>query len=164
MLSFENATMPAAQNTSTPRTMIALRVRPNTRRDLIKRDRRAYSTFPDTPRRSTCVAQQQLVAQKHRTLGDDSFARLKALHDLHPAILPEAGRHGALDEMALVVRDPYCHRAVTLARHAVGGHGQRRDRITDPRDEARIHSRSQQVVGIVDLGADKLATRVGIDR
>src|SRR6516225_4624332 len=139
MLSFENATMPAAQNTSTPRTMIALRVRPNTRRDLIMRHLAVpIQTFPGAPRRSTRVAQQQLVAQKHRALGDDSFARLKALQDLHKAILPEAGRDGALDEMAPVGRDPYCHRAVALARHAVGRHGQRRDRITNARDKARI--------------------------
>ena len=37
MFSFENATSPAAQNTTRPSTMIALRVRPNSSTDLIKK-------------------------------------------------------------------------------------------------------------------------------
>jgi hypothetical protein len=35
-LSLENATSPAAQNTASPSTMMALRVKPNSSKDLIK--------------------------------------------------------------------------------------------------------------------------------
>src|SRR6516165_5961692 len=166
MLSLVNATRPAAQNTRTPRTMMALRVRPNTRRDLIKRAFRACSDFDSLPNEldaSTCFAQQELVAQKYRAIRDDGFARLKAAENLNPAVLPQADGHGPLDEMTAVGRDPHRHRAVALPNHAVFRHRKRSHGTSDADHEARIHSGSQQVLRVVDFGANQLSMRIRIE-
>src|SRR6516164_24211 len=166
MLSLVNATKPAAQNTRTPRTMIALRVRPKTRRDLIKRACHACSDFDSllkAPDASTCLAQQELVAQKYCAISDDGFARLKAAENLNPAVLPQADGHGALDEVTAVGRDPHRHRAVALPNNAVFRHRKRSHGTSDADHETRIHSGSQQVLGVVDFGANQLSMRIRVE-
>src|ERR1700726_1206695 len=85
IFSFENATSPAAQKTTRPSTMIALRVRPNSSTDFIK--------SPPGDRRYVALgglavgSQQKLVAEKDRAVGDNQFSGLQTLQDLTPAAL-----------------------------------------------------------------------------
>src|SRR5271166_2146325 len=138
MLSLVNATIPAAQNTTRPSTMIALRVRPKTRSDLIK----GLPVFVDLAhdRASLGVAEQELVAQEHRAVGDHGFAWLQAIEDLHPALLAYASAHDALYEMPAVAGGPHCHRAVTFPDHTRLRHGERAHRVADANNETCVHA------------------------
>src|SRR5580658_8004987 len=108
MLSFENATSPAAQNTTRPSTMIALRVRPNTRIDLITRPHDAFLDDP-TADGSARRSHQKHVAQENGAVGDDGLTGLQPVQDLVPVILLQAKPHGPLDEMAMIAGDPDRH-------------------------------------------------------
>src|ERR1700761_5022228 len=112
MLSLVNATIPAAQNTISPSTMIALRVRPKTRRDLITW--RAYRSGRAGRSPSARIAQQQLVAEEDCAVGHHRLARGEPIQDLHPIVLPDAGGLGPLEIMPVVAGHPHRHRAVAL--------------------------------------------------
>src|SRR5579871_2363058 len=109
MLSLEKATRPAAQNTNTPSTMIALRVRPKLRIDLINcpslRDVIAV-------RRSAFGSGQELVAQEHRSVSHNGFVRAHAFKNLVPTVLLQADLDRPLGETTAVARDPDRHGAV----------------------------------------------------
>src|SRR6202011_703344 len=153
MFNLANAAMPAAQNTTRPSTMMALRVRPKLRMLLTKvlhllshcdRRRRGRSSKHDpssahlgralpvrpSPRRRRCHALTrdrvgELVAEEDRTGGGDLFSQAEAGEDLDPSVLLEAGFHRAPFEPALVGGDPYGHRAVALAHDGFRWRGDR---------------------------------------
>src|ERR1700678_1052521 len=139
MLSFENATSPAAQNTTRPSTMIALRVKPNTRIDLITRPHRKLLEKP-VPDGSARRSQQKYVAQENCAVGDDGFTWLQPLQDLIPAILLQAYLDSPLHKMASIARDPHGHGPVAYPDSPVRRHRKRAHRIADTNNKTGKHT------------------------
>src|SRR6202048_1442078 len=152
---------PAAQNTTTPSTMIALRVRPNSSKD--------FTT--DTPQpsrhhmqwRSPLSSRDELIAQEDSAVAHDDFVWLQAIKNLSPAILLKADFDGSPQETVPVPGHPNGHRSVTLPNDALNGHRGGTYGISNPNDKARKHSRSQLMLRIIDFGANKLPMGIGVN-
>src|ERR1700744_3581900 len=98
--------------------MIALRVRPNSRIDLITKPHRALLDDP-MPGGSARRSHQKYVAQENCTVGDDGLTRFPPLQNLAPVILLKACLDGSFGETAPVAGDPHRHRPVTFPDHPV---------------------------------------------
>src|SRR3981081_1016685 len=90
------------------------------------------------------------------------FVRLQALKNLVPAILLNADLDRSLGETATVDRDPNRHCSVSLSDDSLGGDGEPKHPLTDMNDETGKHSRSQQMLGVVDFGAYQLPMGVRV--
>src|SRR5580704_1939856 len=98
--------------------MIALRVRPNTRIDLITKPHRPLLDAP-TPGGSARRSHQKYVAQENCAVGDDGLTRFQPLQNLAPIILLQAYLDGPFGETAPVAGDPYRHRPVAFPDHPI---------------------------------------------
>src|SRR3984957_10829946 len=88
--------------------MIALRVKPNTRIDLITRPHRKLLENP-VPDGSARRSPQKYAAQENRAVGDDGFTWLQPLQGLVRASLLQAELDSRLHERATIARDPDGH-------------------------------------------------------
>jgi hypothetical protein len=89
--------------------MIALRVRPNSSTDFIK----GPPVIVELALRGLTVgSQQELVAEKHRAIGDDQFAGLQTSQDLAPASLSlDPNLYDSLHKTAAIGGHPHGHRS-----------------------------------------------------